>query len=229
MYNAYIKKYEKRLKVDIDDYISIYRVDGFKPYCLICSNPLNIRAHNTPNRKAHFYHRDNSNCPTVDSFKQRYLNLSFKHYNHLQSEQVINNVKSNLSRIYTKCQKLCDNSLYYSEFKELLQLATKRRVWQYADIQLKHIPYCLLTLQLIFSSKTNRGRKSNVFFCFSNQKIDDKLWIDFRNDTLELLKYDANTKQLISVIPINNAFLKYDMKNKEKFNEKLSELLSVIH
>jgi len=228
MYSAYINKNGKRKKVHIDEYIQNYLRDGYLAYCLVCDNRLSVAADSSPNTRSHFRHKQNSDCPTVDSYKERYSNLVFRNYIPEQKERLLAEVKDNLSKIYNECRKLCGNALFYSEFKELLELASKKRVWEYAHLELKHIPYCLLTLKLKFSSRDNPSRAMSVFFCFSNQYVSDTLWIDFTNQNVELYKFESNSKELLSVIRVNDEFINNDLHRKDKFNQKIPGLMKAI-
>ncbi|MCF6350296.1 MAG: hypothetical protein L3J23_04625 [Flavobacteriaceae bacterium] len=228
MFSAYINKEGRKLKVDINKFINNYKRDGYVAYCNVCNNILNDRAGSSLTTKTHFWHNNNPHCPTVKNFKSRYQNLKFRYYRLEQKQKIVNSVKENLSNIYLECKHLCNNSLYYNEFQNLLKMASDKRVWEYAHLDLKHVPYCLLTLKLKFTNKENKGRSLNMFFSFTNQYISDTLWIDF-TAPVELIKFEANTKELLQIIEINDNFLKSDLKNKDNYLKKLSFLLKVIY
>jgi hypothetical protein len=229
MYTAYTNKEGNKIKTSINKYTQNYQRDSHLAYCLVCDNILKVAAASSPNTRTHFRHEHNPDCPTVVSYKERYHNLSFKNYIPEQKERLLIEIKENLSCIYNECKKLCGNALFYSEFEGLLELASRKRVWEYAHLELKHIPYCLLTLKLNFSSRENPSRAMSVFFCFSNQYVAETLWIDFNNQNIELYKFETNSKELVNTIQVNDEFLNSDLFKKDKFNEKLPKFLKVLY
>lgn len=226
MYTGYINKNGKKMKVHISEYMNYYKVDGHEPLCFVCNTVVNVRNDSHAIRNTHFYHKNNSNCPTVLSSRERYLNLRYRSYDKDRGERIKKEVKNNLSKIYNACRKLCDG-LYYYEFENLLLKASQRRMWDYANIELSHISYNLLTLETSFA-RTKGGRLKGVYFCFSNQHLGDRLWIEFDNKDLSLLKFEKSSKKLSNTIPVNDDFLNYDLRNKERFMEKSPNFLKAI-
>ncbi len=226
MYIAYVKIENRIVSVKIEDYKK-YKVKGYLAHCFTCDNVLKTRAESSLT-KTHFAHEKGALCPTISDNRTRFLNYKFKEYNKLKKELIIGQVKQNLSNIYNYCLFLCDKALLYSEFNELLQIASQKRVWEYSNLSIHHIPYSLLTLRLKFTKRQNKYRKQNIFFWFKEANYQDEvLWIDYTNPLL-LQKYDADSCNIIQEIQITDGFLLDDFLNKESFSKWIDTFYSSI-
>mgnify|MGYP000580839832 CR=1 FL=1 len=162
MYTAYINKEGNKIKTNIIEYTQSYQRDNYLAYCLVCDNVLNVIAPSTVGTRVHFRHKQNSDCPTVDSYKERYHNLNFRNYIPEQKERLLTEIKENLSCIYNECRKLCGNALFYSEFEELLKLSQGLKlglIFGGGGCPTSTTSSKILGLQAIKTKKNNKEKK----------------------------------------------------------------------
>jgi hypothetical protein len=200
-------------RVHIDLWIETRHLRG-NPFCKVCQNELNICAEHTPAQATHFCHLNGTNCPTIQRSAEPYQHLeNIPQDNELENENK-NQTQANLHKIFNKCKSLCVN-LNFSEFRSLFDIASQYNIWAYANINLEHIPYILLTCRNYFGARTPY-RKESFYFIFSPVHGLNGLWIQAEDESDILFQVNRNTHD---IIPIDIHFDLDDYSNESDLTE----------
>lgn len=171
----------------IDDWIKLF--PKLLPICTVCTAELKIRAIASPNSRTHFYHEDDSNCPTIDENRRKYEGLRPTEKDYDNARLIRQITSDNLYKVYLKCKYLLSENLSHSTFKEMLVLANDREIWYYKGLDFKYVPYVLLVNYGIF-------REQDVFFVFdSNLTSYDVLWNQTTNIKKKIWRINNKTRE----------------------------------
>lgn len=156
---------------------------GEHAICPVCRQNVNIRGNHQSNRRIHFLHFPNAQCPIVENGGNKYSCLVSIEENPLTIEKRKRDFEELTVKAYLKCHMLCDHKLTLSEYEGLLKLATNKGMWNYHGLVLEYIPYILLT----YKDLTRKGymkRPFNLRFVFSSiiNNYSD-LWINPKGNT----------------------------------------------
>lgn len=141
--------------------------------------------------------------------------------------------KENLIRAYAFCGILRNQDFKFEEFKEILLLADKKKIWSYSDIHLWAIPYILLTLRDFEHSK---GFKFH--FVLHKQGNNNYSLTELLSSQSEIQKVFSNNGKLMGLSPNNpfpiseKSYLALLEQNQwktqnENFNERLYRYIQV--
>ena len=211
-----------------------------RPLCPICRQRMMLVAPRTANSSGHFAHLPKSAfCPTKESAGVRYGDLPPGRPNTQRAIELkryfINNWKIHFSML-----DFFVKGLSKKEFFEVLQLADRARIWEYANLEPFQIPYILATLTDFPPEKSRNGKdkiRKKYFRCFFDstvQKFDD-LWIS-RPKNLQFWRawYESSpgrkprADDLIDAYPIdlNSNFLEYTPKVPQFYIDEIQEWLN---
>ncbi|EJW17218.1 hypothetical protein M5X00_07895 [Paenibacillus alvei] len=193
--------------------------------CMVCGNSLKIRADHTSARTAHFWHnRPHTKCPTIEQNISKYSHLTPTTIDKENAIKVKSEFVENYYYIYLKCDQLCDGSLRFAEFRNLVEKANKQKIWYYKDLSIEYIPYILLTLEELFKISTNY-KKQAFYFCFEpNMNNFDDLWIR-TNLKKKLWRIHTDVSKNIEEFSINNLLPKEPFwveKSRERINKMIN-------
>jgi len=168
-------------KISIEEFIMRYGNDasdkGEHAICPVCRGLLFIRGNHNNKKCPHFAHARHADCIVVRQGKEKYSHLTPVE----QNPQIISKRKADFleltDKTYIKCHTICDKRLKFTEYYELLRVATNKKMWSYRGLELECIPYILLTY-CDLTKRKNRSRNFNLRFVFnSDVKNYSDLWI----------------------------------------------------
>lgn len=176
-----------------------------KGVCGYCGTLMTIKANHTSDKRAHFWHGSgDSECPTIAKNGSAYEGLESGEIDKEAGHHMLQLVNNNMFKIYLACMKITNKSLFFSEFKDWIQKANDKKVWDYKGITLEYVPYILLT----FADKLNSffpGIKGGVDYRIifdPKLKTFDNLWIA-SNQKQNILKIDKSTGEILEVLEIS--------------------------
>ncbi|OOS00892.1 hypothetical protein B0187_00950 [Haemophilus paracuniculus] len=138
-----------------------YKENHIHPYCPECNEKLTLVNANSVDKATIYRHYplespngqqiseeaiDICSLRAKKSLRQSWFSASF---NFSQSNQFRQDFMQpeNLLKAYCFCWSLCGKgNLPMERFKKMIQLADKKKIWSYTDLELWMIPYMLLTL-----------------------------------------------------------------------------------
>ena len=149
--------------------------------CPFCPDRLSVHADASPHRRAHFAHSVGAVCPTMAPAGRPYNNLTPQQPDPESALNLFDAFAVNWQRHYAAAGTLVAN-LTVDEFLELVEAATDRHSWAYADLPLWAVPY-VLVLQRDFPPQRGGGGRFNrrlyFRFWFHHRPVGlDTLWID---------------------------------------------------
>lgn len=173
--------------------------------CGFCGTMMTIKANHTSDKREHFWHGSgDSYCPTKTKNAAAYEGLSDGTVDKEAGQLMRTNVNENIFQIYLACIKIINKSLAFWEFKDLLQKANEKKIWDYKGITLEYVPYILLT----FSEKltglfqgVNGWVEYRIIFD-PKLKSYDNLWIS-SNQKQNILKIEKNSGDILEVVEIS--------------------------
>lgn len=177
-------------------------------FCEVCGNLMEPKAINTPGTRTHLTHLKNTGCPTVDKNGKKFQALSARNQNANQGEVFKLEVKENLFSIYLTCSRLVGKLLTKADYRDLLNKANEKKVWDYVGISLKYVPYILVSIHEGYF--VDPYKKEKFFFALTPElSFFDDLWNDKRmkqfvwkissdGDVLQTLRIEDELDQELS-------------------------------
>ncbi|ENU29100.1 MULTISPECIES: hypothetical protein [unclassified Acinetobacter] len=151
-----------------------------KAVCPLCDHPMELRAEKTTDKSTHLWHGRNAYCPSIPENRIKYESLAARALDKEQGLRLRQEVIENLYNIYMSCNGIV-GGLKIGEFKQLLNLATEKGIWDYQGLKLNYVPYVLLTFHEMFYAKDSKIRNERYFIVLEpNIKYLDDLWNDSR-------------------------------------------------
>lgn len=142
--------------------------------CPYCKQSLGIVGGKTESTSGHFSHKRNSGfCPSKLPAGRPYLDLAPRIPNPLEALALKREFRMHWQLHYRKLEDLIPR-LHLDEFLELLCLAERYRIWEYARLIEGHIPYVFLTLADFSPKSGRRDAKGNP---------ERRLWLRFLYDS----------------------------------------------
>ncbi|SDF47350.1 hypothetical protein SAMN05216241_101204 [Limimonas halophila] len=116
---------------------------GHAPVCVVCKQPLDVRAVGTE-RRGHFAHKRNSAyCPLKEQHERPYIPLESDHANDEEAQRNLEQFKNSrieyLSVFYTFVPYFNLN-----DFDQIIRVAQERNFWYLKDLNPSKIPFLLL-------------------------------------------------------------------------------------
>ncbi|MBP2111693.1 hypothetical protein [Paenibacillus silagei] len=144
--------------------------------CRVCGEKIYIRADKSENTKTHFSHYRDSKCPTIEKNHRPFAHLNASELDLENGEIIKGKVAEHSFLIFEKCKGMAEN-LNAKEFRDLIDFATQKEVWNYKGLTFTYVPYILLTCREKFTKGERNYRKSDFYFVFDpNIKNVDELW-----------------------------------------------------
>lgn len=182
--------------------------DALGARCPVCDERLKVRAGHRRD-DGHFYHSNNSSCPTINPASQPYGHLP---PTSIDPEAVASNrefAKNNLGKIYKRLKDM----IPYMDFKEfisILEEAKKLNVYGYANLQPELLPYVYVTLINYLPSKSY-GKKRQLKFCFFYDAAItsyEELWINLGEfSSLTRISYQNNQSNRMTQMDVDIEYL----------------------
>jgi hypothetical protein len=127
-----------------------YKERGVFPLCASCKRPVIVYGVSSPNVRSRFQHAKNSpNCPLRYRDDPRFIDLPQSErsdYEAREKRKAFYDLDS-LKGAYVVCWKMCGaGNLPAKKFGELLDLADKKHIWEYVELEIPIVPYILVTL-----------------------------------------------------------------------------------
>lgn len=151
--------------------------------CPICKQRMSVVAPSTPASTGHFSHlRGSGFCPTKCKTAAPYLGLPPRHPDLEAAQRIKISFAENWQKHYSELNWLV-KGLHINEFIEVLNMATKEHIWEYAELEEFHIPYILATLKDYPPSKSYKKNgiptRLHWFRCWFDSTVTryDDLWI----------------------------------------------------
>lgn len=213
-----------------------------RPICPICHQRMKLVASKTANSTGHFAHLSQSGfCPSKEPAGVRYDNLPPRRPNAERAIELkryfINNWKIHFSQL-----DYFIKGLSKKEFFEVLQLADRARIWEYAHLEPFQIPYILATLMDFPPEKSRNGIdkekiRKKYFRCFFDSTVQryDDLWIE-RPQSLQFWRawYESTPRkkprveELIDAysIDLNDKFLQYTPKVPQFYVDEIQDWIN---
>ncbi|MBP1311724.1 hypothetical protein JOD82_004861 [Paenibacillus sp. 1182] len=191
--------------------------------CQVCGDNVYLRADKSEDRRTHFAHKKGSPCPTIVEnhrpFEQ--LNASDTDLENAKIVKLLINSYSYL--LYEKCKRMSE-SLTVKEFRELIEFANTKGVWNYKGLTFTYVPYILLTCREKFSKKDSEFRKRDFYFVFDpNVKNVDELWNDTKRKKQKLWKiYLSNDNSIVEYLIDDSLEPEWFAFTKEFISKKLT-------
>lgn len=155
------------------------------PRCPFCSQGLSVVGDkNGASTTGHFAHKPRGGfCPSKERAGQPYLDLWPRQPDPLSSLNLRTEFKATWQQQLKQLEEMVA-CLDHREFLDLLALADKHRIWEYANLQAGHVPYVLVALA-DFAPETGRQDKDGTplrklwlrFFYDSTLRHLEDLWI----------------------------------------------------
>ena len=169
------------------------RRDGI---CSICGDRVYLRADKSEERRTHFAHIKGSTCPSIIENHQPFKHLSVSDFDNENAIMIKSLILENAYLVYEKCKRMADG-LTVKEFRELIDFATSKAVWNYKGLSFKYVPYILLTCRERYTKKDFEYRKREFYFVLDpNVSHVDELWNDTVNKKQKLWKIYLGEKDI---------------------------------
>lgn len=199
-----------------------------RPICPVCGQRMTVVAANTACTSGHFSHLPKSDfCPTKEKAGARYQEFPPTSPDMEAARRMKEYFERNWQIHFSQLDFFV-KGLSKIEFLEALTLADRARIWEYAHLEIFHIPYILATLMDFPPERSRKNKDKNkirekYFRCFFDATVQryDDLWID-RPNKLQFWRawYESRSGKkprvddLISAYPseICSEFLEYKPK-----------------
>ncbi|WP_339784473.1 hypothetical protein NSQ38_24070 [Paenibacillus sp. FSL R7-0313] len=164
--------------------------------CPVCDEEISLRADKSENTRTHFTHRKGSQCPTIEKNHKPFEHLVASDIDNENGEYIKSLTIANSYSIYEKCKGLADN-LSVKEFRELIDFATSKGVWNFKGLTFMYVPYILLTCRERFIKKDSDYRKKDFYFVLDpNLNKVDELWNDTKSKKQKLWKINVDNNSV---------------------------------
>lgn len=192
MKKAYHPYYDK--SIDLPAYIIEFGNnpvrDTERARCPTCNQRLSVIAKSTTGSHGHFAHSPGSGfCPTKKYAEAPYIELSPRNPNSETAKVIKSSFLQNWGKHYSKLNWIV-KCLHINEFKAVVEMANRARIWEYASLEEFQIPYILATLtdfpqrnSYRINGKPQRKYWFRCWFDSSVQRYDD-LWIQRNNQLM---------------------------------------------
>lgn len=177
------------------------------PYCPECDERLSISNASNTDKKTYYRHYPSKdlddNMIEACSLREKSSNrqgwyctsFDFQRGKTIREKFL---AKENLIKAYTFCGVLLNQKFTFAEFKEMLKLADRKKIWAYSDIQLWAIPYILLTLKDFEHTKG-----FGFHFVLHKQGNNNKPLSELLASQVEIEKVFSNSGKLMGKSPNN--------------------------
>lgn len=116
--------------------------------CQVCGNSMKRKARYSEDVAEHFAHEESgTGCPTIEKNRKKYKDLQPSGYDAANAILIKQKVKKDLLFIYFKTGYLTEGAMTAKLFFELIDIANKKRVWEFVGLRLEFIPYLLVCLR----------------------------------------------------------------------------------
>lgn len=191
--------------------------------CIVCNATMSVVGNHSEKRIAHFRHREDFDCPTKKNSRRLFDNLPKREID----EYTIMTKKSAFEKIivktYLKCHSLCKSKLKFEEFFNTVTTSTKKGLWASHDLDVRYIPYILLSYNDL-TPRANRSRRYSLRFVFLNEiQTPQDLWIWPENKAgMIMLTFQKNVITNAKLLKLNALFMEKDW-----LTEKQKEFIEV--
>jgi hypothetical protein len=169
--------------------------------CPVCECEMELRAASSILTAVHFWHGLGATCPTIKKNRKAYEDLPASSIDKEAGLKLRAEVKENIYTVYQSCNALVDG-LKYAEFCELIIMASKKGIWDYAGLRLNYVPYLLVTFHDMFYAKNSKLRDDKYYVILepSIRCLDD-LWNKPQSIKQAIWKVSPD-KGVIETLPI---------------------------
>lgn len=152
--------------------------------CPICGQALSIVAASAPDSLGHFAHRKGSGfCPTKAPAGAPYTGLPPHAPDLVRARHLMEAFREKWRKHFSMLNWLV-KGLSIEEFTDLIQLANRERIWEYAKLEEFQLPYVFATLMDFPPSRSYRDaegktKREKWFRCWFDATVKryDDLWI----------------------------------------------------
>lgn len=195
--------------------------------CPVCKQRLNNVASSSPNSIGHFSHQRNSGyCPTKSTAAAPYAGLPPRNPDPEAARRIKQVFLNNWEKHYSMLNWIV-KGLSIDEFKKIIQLANRERIWEYSDLVEFQLPYIFATLTDFPPHRSYKDKKGEYvrkkwfrnWFDPTVQRYDD-LWIHRETPLLfwrawyeiPSTRKKPKIEDLIDSypLPLTNTFLTYE-------------------
>ena len=234
-------------KINVPDYIRDFGNDavkfGERPRCPVCNQRLYVVASSSPDSIGHFAHMKNSGfCPTKSEAATPYAGLHPRNPDQEAARRIKKAFLANWEKHFYKLSYIV-KELGENEFIDVILVANKEKIWEYANLEEFQLPYIFATLMDFPPSRSKKDKDGSpkrkcwfrCWFDSSVQRYDD-LWIH-RPSPLKFWrawysppkgKGKPKAEDLINSYEddLSADFLTYDIKLQERVVTKISKWLA---
>lgn len=179
---------ERDNRITVPQHIDEFGNDSLESWeksrCPVCKRRLNIVAASPGNSIGHFAHQKSSGyCPTKANAAAPYCGLPPR----TPDPQAAIRIKTAFFESWQKHYSMLNwlvKGLAADEFIDIVRIANRERVWEYAQLELVQLPYIFATLADFPQSRSFKGRdgtpvRKRWFRCWFDATVQryDDLWI----------------------------------------------------
>ncbi|TMP87264.1 hypothetical protein CWC05_09230 [Pseudoalteromonas ruthenica] len=176
--------------------------------CPVCTRLMKVRSGHKKG-DGHFCHKDDKFCPTKAPAGRPYIGLPPSDIDPIATKLNQEFAQNNLSKIWNRLQSIVP-FIDFKEFIDILAEAKRLRVYSYANLEPKLLPYVYVTLINFLPNKSFQ-KKRKLKFCFfyeSEVQTYGDLWINQGSfSRLTRISYNNGKTQRVTLIDTNTAYL----------------------
>lgn len=175
-----------------------------KGLCGYCETELTIKNSTNPKRPEFFWHSNqNTNCRTIGKNGIPYQGLKDGVVDKQAGALMRAKIQTNIYNIYLACLKITNTSISFSQFRKLVQEASKKGVWDYKGLTFNYVPFILLTFSEQLSCYSLEDQKFIDYRLIFQPSVKsyDELWIN-PHDKINAWKVDKEKGEILEIIPI---------------------------